>query len=416
MNLRTLVLFLVLVQGAFSQSKNEYLKNNQFDLLSSNVAFPQNDFKIIGFGAYHGSQGTEEAENRLLEKLIQSRKINYYLPETDFGIAYYFNEYLKTGDTVLLKDLVEHYGNRVPQEKSVETYTKWKNIKKINDAQPAKDRIEVVGIDLMVTYKYSVKLLVDLFQMEKGKYQSYDDLVEMVKVDTTDYSPNYDSDSKNALKTFMIDFERDKAYFQSISKNQAITDHLIENINLTFKKRDREKTIYDNYLFLSQLYDFKTKPQFLRMGFFHIEKDRESNYPSFFTRLIEGGVYKREEVISIAGFLTKSRVLWDLKYDEKGNYIGYTTEGGYGIGDYWKEYFKGIKHLKKNKISDLTLYRLNSENSPYRKDQTDLMEIKLFLKKSNKKDLKGKTTTDFFDYALLISNSQANQPIEELEK
>ena len=44
------------------------------------------------------------------------------------------------------------------------------------------------------------------------------------------------------------------------------------------------------------------------------------------------------------------------------------------------------------------------------------MQIKLLFKKSNKNDLKGKTTTDFFDYAILISNSKANKPIEELDK
>jgi hypothetical protein len=411
---KILVLLIIFVQSAFSQSKNEYLKNNRFDLLNSNFEFPQKDFKIIGFGAYHGSQETENVENILLEKLIQNKKIKYYLPETDFGIAYYFNKYLKSGDTILLKDLVRHYGNRVPQEKTIETYNKWKNIKKINDNQLAKDKIEVVGIDLIVTYKYTSKLLIELFQTEKGKYESYDNLVEMVKIDTTDYSPNYDSYSKNILKNFMKDVENNKTYFQSISKNKNITDNLIENINLTFKKRERDKTIYENYLFLNSLYDFKSNPQFVRMGFFHIEKDRENNNPSFFTRLIENNIYKKEEIISIAGFLTKSRVLWELKYDEQKKYIGYTTEGGYGIGDYWKEYFKGINKLKNNRLSNLTLYRLNNENSPYKKNQTDLMEIKLFLKKSNKNDLKGKTTTDYFDYAILISNSKANKPIEEL--
>jgi len=40
------------------------------------------------------------------------------------------------------------------------------------------------------------------------------------------------------------------------------------------------------------------------------------------------------------------------------------------------------------------------------------MEIKTFPKKSNKESLKGKTTTDYFDYATLISNSAANRPIE----
>ena len=416
MKIKTLVLFIVSIQLAFSQSKTEYLKNNRFDLLNPNFEFPQSNFKIIGFGAYHGSQETENAENILLEKLLQNKKIKYYLPETDFGIAHYFNQYLKSGDTILLKDLVKHYGNRVPQEKTIETYNKWKNIKKINDNQLAKDKIEVVGIDLIVTYKYTSKLLIELLQTEKGKYESYDNLVAMVKIDTTDYSPNYDSYSKNILKNFLADYENNKPYFQSISKNQKIIDNLIENINLTFKKRDREKTIYDNYLFLNSLYDFKSNPHFVRMGFFHIEKDRENNYPSFFTRLIENSIYKKEEIISIAGFLTKSRVLWDLKYDENKKYIGYTTEGGYGIGDYWKEYFKGINKLKNNRLSNLTLYRLNNENSPYKKNQTDLMEIKLFLKKSNKNDLKGKTTTDFFDYAILISNSKANKPIEVLDK
>ena len=416
MKFKLLAIFILFGQLSFSQSKNDYLKNNRFDLLNPNFEIPQNDFKIIGFGAYHGSQDTETAEKILLEKLIQNKKIKYYLPETDFGIAYYFNQYLKSGDTILLKDLVKHYGNRVPQEKTIETYNKWKNIKKINDNQLEKNKIEIVGIDMIVTYKYTSKLLIGLFQTEKEKYKSYDNLVEMVKIDTTDYSPNYDSYSKNSLKNFLADYKNNKTYFQSISKNQKITDNLIENINLTFKKRDREKTIYDNYLYLSQLYDFQSNPQFVRMGFFHIEKARENNNPSFFTRLIENKIYDKEKVISIAGFLTKSRVLLDLKYDDKKNYIGYTTEGGYGIGDYWKEYFKGIDKLKKNKISNLTLYRLNNENSPYKKNQTDLMEIKMFLKKSNKNDLKGKTTTDYFDYAILISNSKANNPIEEINK
>ena len=416
MKINTLLLLIMFFQSAFSQSKSEYLKNNRFDLLKSNFEFPQKDFKIIGFGAYHGSQETEIVENILLENLIKKNSIKYYLPETDFGIAYYFNQYLKSGDTILLKDLVKHYGERVPQEKTIETYNKWKHIKKINDNQLTKDKIEVVGIDLIVTYKYTSKLLIELFQIEKGKYKSYDNLVEMVKIDTTDYSPNYDSYSKNILKNFITDYENDKTYFHSITNNKIITDNLIENIKLTLKNQDREKIIFENYLHLSQLYNFNSSPQFVRMGFFHIEKDRENNYPSFFTRLIENNIYKKEQIISIVGFLTKSRVLWDLKYNDKKEYISYTTKGGYGIGDYWKEYFKGINKLKKNRLSNLTLYHLNNENSPYKKNQTDLMEIKLFLKKSNKNDLKGKTTTDYFDYAILISNSQANKPIEELGK
>ena len=54
--IRILILFVVFIQSSFSKSKNEYLKNNLFELLNSNFKFPQRNFKIIGFGAYHEKQ------------------------------------------------------------------------------------------------------------------------------------------------------------------------------------------------------------------------------------------------------------------------------------------------------------------------------------------------------------------------
>lgn len=416
MRLRILLLLILSSSWCFSQSKDQYLKTNRFDLRSSDFDFPQADFKIIGFGAYHGAEKTEKAEHLLLDNLLKHKRIKYYLPETDFGIGYYLNEYLKSGDTVLLKDLVKHYGLRVPQEKSIETYQKWKDLKALNDRELVGDRLTVVGIDVMVSYKYSAKLLLECLPMEKGKFESYDHLVNMLKMDTTDYSPNYDSYAKHLLKAFVNTYQDHNAEFQAMPGKKSLVDHLMENMKQTFKKSGREKVIFDNYLALSPLYNFKDAPQFVRMGFFHMEKDRENNNPSFFTRLIENKVYGREEVISIAGFLTKSRVLWDVQYNAQKQYTRYTTQGGFGIGDYWKEYFKGIAKFKRNKLSDLTLFRLNQPNSPYKNNQTDLMEIKGFLKKSNKADLKGKSTTNYFDYAMLISDAVANRPIEELDK
>jgi hypothetical protein len=113
------------------------------------------------------------------------------------------------------------------------------------------------------------------------------------------------------------------------------------------------------------------------------------------------------------GYLTKSSVLWDKKYDPEGIYSKFTIKKGYGISDYWREYFKGIENLKETTISELTLYKLNSENSPFN-EGTDLIEIKMFLKDYNSTSLKGKRTTDFIDYAILISNSLHQIPIEEL--
>lgn len=412
-------LFSLVILQSCSQTKTDYLENNRFDLTSSEFDFPQKDFNIIGFGAYHGSAKTEKTEFALIKSLTKDGIIKYYLPETDFSIGHYFNKYLKTGDTILLKDLVYNYGTRVPQEKSIETYEKWKEIKKLNDKLQEKDKLTVVGIDLLVTYKYTSKHLLEIIDFEQTQEKSLQEIVNMIQLDTTDFSPQYNSYSKKVLKTFVEDYEKNPTKFEKNIKNKFVFHHLIQNLKYTFKNFDnsskREQLIYDNYLNLSDLYNFYKKPQFLRFGFFHLEKEREGNKVSFFTKLIENNIYKRKDIISVIGYLTKSRVLWDIVYDDNKNYKTYTTEGGYGIGDYDKEYFLGIENLKKTKISDITLFRLNKKNTPYNDGNPDLMEIVMIGEKSNGEEVKGKSTTDFLDYAILISNSKASVPIQEMK-
>ena len=109
-------------------------------------------------------------------------------------------------------------------------------------------------------------------------------------------------------------------------------------------------------------------------------------------------------------------MLWGRVLDDNGTYKDYNTEGGYGIGDYEKEYFLGIDKLKKTKISDITLFRLNQKDTPYSDGIPDLMEIVMTDEKSNGELVKGKSTTEFLDYAVLISNSKASVPIEEMDK
>ena len=413
------ILFTFLMLQGYSQTKTDYLKKNRFDLTSSNFDFPQKDFKIIGFGAYHGSAKTEKTEYALLKSLTKDGTIKYYLPETDFSIGHFFNQYLKTGDTLLLKDLVNNYGTRVPQEKSIETYEKWKEIKKINDGLQEKDKLTVVGIDLLVTYYYTSKHLLEIIDYKQNQNESLQEIVNMIKLDTTDFSPNYNSYSKKVLKSFVEDYEKNPIEFKESIDDKFVFDHIIKNLKNTFENFDnsskREQIIYDNYTHLNSLYSFDKKPQFLRFGFFHLEKEREGNKASFFTKLIENNIYEREDIISVIGYLTKSRVLWDIVYDDNKDYKTYTTEGGYGIGDYEKEYFRGIDKLKKTKISDITLFRLNKENTPYNDGIPDLMEIVMKDDKSNSEDVRGKSTTNFLDYAVLISNSKASVPIQELE-
>lgn len=273
-----------------------------------------------------------------------------------------------------------------------------------------------MGVDFLVTYKYTSMHLLEVLNYKENQEKSLQEIVNMVQLDTTDFSPYYSSYSKNVLQSFIVDYENDPIKFKTIIKDDFVFEHIVKNLKSTFDNSSkRESIIYNNYVHLSSIYDFDQKPQFLRFGFFHIEKQREGNNPSFFTRLIENNIYQRENIISVIGYMTDSRVLWDTIYDNNESYKTYTTEGGFGIGDYEKEYFLGIDNLKKTKISDMTLFRLNGENTPYSDGIPDLIEVVMADDKSNGAQVKGKFTTEFLDYAVLISNSKASIPIETMK-
>jgi hypothetical protein len=415
-----ILLFAISSFSLNAQNKIEYLKDNRFDLTKLTFEFPQKDFQLIGFGAYHGSQKTEITEIALIKSLTKNGTIKYYLPETDFSIAHYFNDFLKTGDTILLKDLVEHYGSRIPQDKSISTYKKWLELKTLNDNLPKKNKLAVIGVDLLVSYKYTTKHLLELIDKKIHTRKSVNDLAKMVENDTIDFFPSSAKYSKQILESFVEDYEKDSLKFKSYILDKFAFLHILKNLKETFTDSNnsikRERLMFENYVALSSHYEFKNKPQFARFGFFHLEKQLEGNNPSFFYSLIESGTINRNKIISVIGYLTDSRVLWGRVLDDNGNYKDYNTEGGYGIGDYEKEYFLGIDKLKQSKISDITLFRLNRKHTPYSDGIPDLMEIVMTEEESNGELVKGKSTTEYLDYAVLISNSEASIPIAEINK
>lgn len=413
--LMSLLVWACMLQSVFGQSKKTYLEANRYDLRAADVQFPQKDFKLFGFASYHGSAKAEEAEYQLMQSLIASdQPFASYLIETDYSTAHFFNQYLATGDSVLLKDLVYAFGSRVPQDCSVEVFQKWKKLRTLK--QNELPQLEIVGVDAIANYKYAFMHIHELLGAYSADMKTVQQIELELQKDTIDYIAYYNSSGKELVRNFLADYDANKTKLKLDAKEQAITDYLIKNLELTLDRYNREETIYNNYMELDKVLAFSKQLQFVRYGFFHLEKEREHDtYPPFFARLIDNKVFKREEMITVMGYFTQSEVLWEVEYDQAGNYKSYKTEAGYGISDYWREYFKGIKNFKKTQVSDMTLYRLNAENTPYADGQPDMIEIKMIFSKSNKKQVKGKSTTDFIDYALLISDSPANQPLEILD-
>ncbi|WP_159800630.1 hypothetical protein [Flavobacterium sp. MK4S-17] len=399
------ILLLLYCNIILAQDKEAYLNDNKWDITKP-FTFTETNARLIGFGAYHGSAKTEDAELALVASLCKNNGLRYYVAETDMAIACFLNEYLKSGDEVLLKDLIIHYGTRIPQERTVEVFEKWRKLKKINDALPENKKLTVIGPDPVVTYKYYYRLLLTL--IKDKEWHKAKQLQNTVITDTTDYSPYYNSFSKKQLSGFVTDYEINKAeYLGKITDREKFED-VITLLKTSFRNYNREKEIYNNYIKLYNKYNLQNELVFARYGFFHLLKAKEGNAASFFTQLLENNIYNNESLISIIGYFNKSEVIWDDIFKD-GEY-SYSTTSVEGTGDSGNEYFSGIDAFKKQKMSDLTLFRLDSSNSPYSKSGCiDLIQV--ITPEKSAIDYNGQTTTSFIDYALLISNSKAAKSI-----
>ena len=402
-------LFSLTVYGQITEL--EYLKNNRTDLLSASNLEIENT-GIIGYGALHGSAKTEDAELILLKNLIANNQISYYLPETDFSTANYFQIYLETGDEELLKDLIIQYGKRVPQEASVEMFTKWKKLRELFKGRD----IKILGIDKLASYKYTLKEISSLFSADVN-WPLLDSVKQLSNKPNANYSAYYDSEAKNLLREFVADYESNKPEYFFFLLDTLKFNHIIRNVKATFVNGSRETQMYQNFDFFYSEYSLQDEKLFLRMGVYHLMKGKINGRSPLFAQLIENKNYTSNQVTTIQVYLTKSEVLWDVKLDDNGNYKGYSTKAGYGISDYWLEHYKGIKYLKKTALSNMTLYDLRNTNSPYNiPNDYSLMETKMLFSKPPWTFTSGFTTTHYVDIALLISNSPANKPIEELKQ
>ncbi len=406
-----LLLVPMLWTAGIAVAQPAYLAGNKQDMRAENFNLPTSSFRLMGFGALHGSVKTEDAEYILLSRLAKNKTLDYYLPETDFSTAYYFQQYIKSGDDALLKELVQAYGTRVPQEGSIATFEKWKQLRPLFQA----GNVEVVGIDQIASYTFPVKHLLALLS-NATELPYIDSLKALTADEKADLSAYYPTPAQALLKNFVKYYQQNPSLFDINASDTATLHHLIKNLVFTFERSHREQCMYRNFMTLNNTYGFTQKHSFLRMGVFHIMKQKINGGTTLFSKL-SATDFKPGEVVTIQGFLTDSKVLWDINHNKEGVYTGYTTKGGDAIADSRTEYYKGIKQLKDEKMSDLTLFRLNAEGSPYaRPDDYELVVVKKLVGKSGWEPEKGKSTTDYLDYAILISDSEGARPIEEMNK
>lgn len=393
-------LLLIFVILFFTPTKAEedikcYLTNHRTDLRKE---VRKLEYPIVGFTVIHGSSKAEEAEIALISSLQQKNDSLYYFPEIDYASACYFNRYLESGDTTLLKKQIINYGHRVPQEEGIAVYEKWKRLRELSKEMPVK----VFGIDILIDYGNYIDLLLEITTQEYPQHKILE-LCHSELLSGNDISDN--------IKILVNEHIKNTERNNNSVKDNIMMDLLMNDLANSFQTKtgqSRDSVIYENYVRQDKIFNFRNQAQFIRMGIFHMVKENMENMnQGFIGMLIKKERYHSNEIYSVLGILSESEVLWKKTYNEAGKYIGFSTKSD---GFYTGSDIFNSELLCKNALSDITFFPLGNIKTPFLDDDFLILKNKTVMVPK-----KGKSTLDYIDAVILISQSPANIPIEELQ-
>lgn len=394
----------VVVDPALEQEIYDYLAENNatIDYTNPNSYAPllQDDIEnsdVIFCGETHGIFYNRNIELSFLKYLNTNFSVRYFLLELGYGYGFLLNQYLQTGDEILLKDVLD-------QTKSTfyfsnERFEFWKNLYEYNQTLPEDKKIIVIGSDIEHQDWAAIWALTYLFP--DGGF-----IPETIHPEMTALLKTYNNGSatyselrslSDDLYSSLLQYDDDyRSYFNDgYFAVSLIIRNLKERYDAYDKRNEstqaywaaRENRIYENFLNIYEHYP--SGKYFGQWGKNHIYQARFNNIDWFAHRLqhYENSPVK-DKVLSIANVYNNCKMM-NIIDGEYGNPKDVTE----GFGSFDMNYFDTYSN------GEITLFRLNSENSP-------------LTKKGILPELPNNAITDFMQYVILVRNSPAETPLE----
>ncbi|MBV6645500.1 MAG: hypothetical protein KI790_08615 [Cyclobacteriaceae bacterium] len=438
-----LLLITVTSKEIGAQSLKDYLKNNAvlspYEKLEIEFSSKQLlDENLIFFGFIHGSAAPQYLDFKLLEYLVRENGLRYYAPEVDYSQAYFLNLYLKTGRREVLDFVVYFYSKRIPQDASTALLDKWQKIYALNQSLPEEQKIKIIGTDYpSVDKRIAITHLANLVKGKTFNHPMLDSLAIFQDLSIDDRNiwsgkpaaekireyGGYTYDYVYPLSSRYNFSRRFMDYYKSHKKVilQAVGDLRSEFVDIMeAKSKKRETHIIES--FKSQVIPLIESGYqvYSNFGYGHIHQSPISGFCPLACAL--KNEFPAIKLVSILGLLAKSKVLKETKMKkddheivERGltfksiSYQGYKTSSIHD-GHSFFERLLGIQQLIRYAgKSDVLMMKLTANNSPF-DDDAFLVAYKRGRGLSIEPD---QVTTDFFQYVILMQNSDSNIPNQE---
>lgn len=413
-----LIVFLAIIGFGQNLSKTQYLADNHevlsFDKPNNfrffDKKFYQNDLFLIG--EMHGTVNSYKVQQLLLDEIKRKTNFTNYLVELDYVDAARINKYLTTGDEKILQTVfAQHKGVFYYCKEYYDVFT---HVFQINQKLKTKDRIKFIGVEtvsaikaknldfleeILTEIKYKNGLLPILdqvfqYKIKKISGNEWKQLFVNLAEDVKNNPPKYEKIFGKKFWEFNYLAENFVAWFDQNEKRsgKTLTDEDVDTIRDTQMAKN----------FQAQYENFKLKKQKF-FGFF----GREHIYQSYSkpTQWMTAQIKKNNPQLKIVSFSLRylncnfmiPTSFLPTKQDKLFFYGGFQNDDSpfvkaLGIND--------LNEVEPN--SETVLFKLDEQNSPYR-NLPDLVE----------KIADGKSTVDYFNFAILLRNSKATTPISE---
>jgi hypothetical protein len=360
--------------------------------------------KIIFAGERHGISTNSDLNKALLRYLATKANVNYYLAEMGYASAYFINTYLESGDESGLEELLQLYEGTYAY--TSEYFGQWKALYQLNQELGTDRQIRVVGADVDHP-SVGTKYLHSISRKEPPQV-----LEAHIAAITALYNAMFDEEGKeraSALTYFFQDgylsakgvlgaIEANRADFDSYLGNHALAfEWVLENMivwrglqlmkdsrRIAFNQA-RDEQIYKNFLRLVP--DDPDARFFGQWGYAHAFQKKWDQVDWFGARLEHSTDSPfRGQLLTILYAYDNATYL-DREHKERS-----VSDAPEIIGP-----------LGSVSTSDLTLFQLAGDASPF--------ESNLYLTPTSVEGVPNEgTTTDYFQFCILVKNAPADHP------
>ena len=418
LHMLVIILATIFSQNATAQDSTyaDYLSTNNEKIIIDG----KNDFALFDEAFYqnqvffvsesHGYYKPHQLDAELFKQINKRNGVRYYIAEVDFSQAHYINKYLNTGNEDYIKPIYQRWYNEQAQWGCKAGFEKWKSLYKYNLTLAKGKKIIVLGLDEAQDLNMNVKLLSEI--AAEVKYKTGNKMVDSL---LSFSNINLVNDSTRSLIKFtrrlVTDITTNENLYKKVFKNKYFDfQFIVKNIA---SKKGRENKIFENFNTFYNEYKLTDKKMYGFWGRFHAMQDSINGGLSFSAMLKKSSLPLANKIISIPIFCVESSSMLPTQFlPEMARDKGTIFSSAAMVNDDSFIYsVDGIKACRKFVgKNENVIFKLNGISSPYNRGLYLVESNSKFDKSFNWQGNKSAATTNYFQYAIVVSNSEWAMP------